>query len=87
MSCFLSNNVPQEIGYLSLDIDGATLTCLKGLPLQDYIFNVITIEHDEYSSGSHMKNEMRKILFSHGYKLDRPDVANDGLIYEDWWIR
>jgi hypothetical protein len=84
--CFYENSVPQVIDYLSLDIDEGTLYCLQKLPLKDYRFNVITIEHDEYSQGPTKKNQMREILLSHGYVLDRPDVANDGSIYEDWWV-
>jgi hypothetical protein len=84
--CFIENNVPTAIDYLSLDIDNATLACLKILPLNEYKFKVITIEHDEYSAGPSNKNSMREILFAHGYILDRPDVKNDGLIFEDWWI-
>lgn len=86
MNCFLSHNVPQEIDYLSLDIDGATLDCLKKLPLQSYVFKVITIEHDDYFRGSEIKNAMREILNSHGYSLDKPDVASNGFVYEDWWL-
>ena len=84
--CFKENNVPATIDYLSLDIDAATLDCLKILPLNEYKFKVITIEHDEYSAGPSNKNSMREILFTHGYTLDIPDVKNDGLIFEDWWI-
>ena len=84
--CFEEKNVPSEIDYLSLDIDQATLGCLKILPLKEYKFKVITLEHDEYSQGSAKKNAMREILFSYGYKLDKPDVKNDGHIYEDWWL-
>lgn len=84
--CFEDNSVPKVIDYLSLDIDDGTLDCLKILPLNDYKFTVITIEHDEYSQGPTKKNAMREILFSYGYRLDRPDVANYGNIYEDWWI-
>ena len=84
--CFDDNNVPKAIDYLSLDIDEATLDCLKILPLKDYSFKVITLEHDEYSQGSAKKNMMREILYSYGYKLDKPDVANEGNIYEDWWL-
>ena len=86
MSNFIQYNVPVEIDYLSLDVDEATLNCLKNLPLNDYKFKVITIEHDEYSQGPTKKLQMREILYSHGYTLDRPDVANEGNIYEDWWL-
>lgn len=84
--CFIEHNVPSVIDYLSLDIDEATLDCLKILPLKDYNFKVITLEHDEYSQGPTKKNMMREILYSYGYKLDRPDVANHGNVYEDWWL-
>ena len=84
--CFHDNNVPKVIDYLSLDIDEGTLDCLKILPLKDYNFRVITLEHDEYSQGPIKKNMMREILYSYGYKLDKPDVANDGNVYEDWWL-
>lgn len=40
------------INYLSLDIDTASNIVLEQLPFQDYIFNVITIEHDLYASNS-----------------------------------
>ena len=85
-SCFQENNTPLEIDYLSLDIDEGSLDSLKILPLDTYRFKCITIEHDEYHRGSDMKNEMRRILYGYGYTLDRPDVANGGNIYEDWWI-
>jgi hypothetical protein len=86
-NCFIENGAPQEIDYLSLDIDGASLDCLKKLPLDFYSFRSITIEHDEYHRGSEMKNSMRSILTSYGYILDRPDVSSNGFVYEDWWIR
>lgn len=84
--CFAENNVPKKIDYLSLDIDGATLDCLRILPLNDYVFRVITIEHDEYSRGRWMKDAQREWLLKYGYKLDRPDVAYYGNVYEDWWL-
>jgi len=85
LSCFTENKVPLQIDYLSLDIDGATLDCLRNLPLHQFRFNSITIEHDEYHRGSDMKNEMRSILSHYGYFLDKPDVSSHNLIYEDWW--
>lgn len=85
LNCFNQNNVPNQIDYLSLDIDGETLNCLKKLPLSQFRFKSITIEHDEYHRGSSMKNEIRDILLGNGYSLDRPDVSSNNLIYEDWW--
>lgn len=85
--CFIENNLPSQIDYLSLDIDAATLNCLKILPLDKYSFNAITIEHDEYIRGSQIKNDMRNILLSYGYRLEVPDVSHSECIYEDWWVR
>ena len=85
LDCFIAHEVPLNVDYLSLDIDEKSLECLKNLPLEKYKFNSITIEHDEYIRGSEIKNDMRKILFSYGYKLSKPDVSHNGCIYEDWW--
>lgn len=85
LDCFITNQVPKNIDYLSLDIDEYSLACLRILPLDKYNFNSITIEHDEYIRGSENKNKMREILFSYGYKLSCPDVAHNDCIYEDWW--
>lgn len=87
LNFFISNDVPNNIDYLSLDIDEYSLSCLEILPLGNYNFNSITIEHDEYIRGSEMKNKMREILFSHGYTLSCPDVSHNDCIYEDWWIK
>jgi hypothetical protein len=87
LDCFIANEVPKNIDYLSLDIDQHSLACLRILPLDTYEFNSITIEHDEYIRGSEIKKSMREILFSHGYKLSCPDVSNNNCVYEDWWTK
>jgi hypothetical protein len=86
LQCFIKYDVPKEIDYLSLDIDAASLDCLKTLPLDKYLFKSITIEHDEYIRGKKIKEEMRDILEQYGYILDRPDVSHNGCVYEDWWV-
>ena len=50
-------------------------------------FRVITFEHNRYALGDGVRNESRDILLNAGYTLAVPDVANDGLEYEDWWTR
>ena len=88
---FSEENVPYIVDYLSLDIDEASLSVLKKLPLDKYRFKVITIEHDYYIYGDFIRNEQRQILKGKNYKLLCSDVANydsnnQPVYFEDWWI-
>jgi hypothetical protein len=92
-SVFEQNNFPKEIEYLSLDVDTLSLTVLDKLPLDEYRFRVITIEHDAYLYGDVYRSKQREILEKNGYLLicsnvfvqqhgwTKPDCA-----FEDWWI-
>lgn len=94
----LLKDFPKRIDYLSLDIDPLeqTLKCLKLLHLSDYRFSVITYEHDFYSQSPQIaypiRQESRKILMDHGYKLVCSDVcvniADTQWVapFEDWWV-
>jgi hypothetical protein len=81
---------PKVIDYLSLDIDDKYDAVLQRIPLKDYIFKVITIEHDSYRLGNALKEKERSILASLGYYLLCPDVSliynGKELVFEDWWI-
>lgn len=77
---------PEIIDYLSLDTDGFYDTVLRKIPLDKYIFKVITIEHDFYRYGNKFRKIERKILTFRGYYLLCKDVSIDGRIFEDWWI-
>lgn len=79
-------NSPKHIDYLSLDIDEAYDVVLRQLPLNEYRFKVITIEHDAYRYGDLYRLAERHILTSLGYELLFPDVCSNGLQMEDWWI-
>ena len=81
------------IDYLSLDVDTASLSVLKNIPLGDFRFKVITIEHDYYLYGDKYREEQRNILVSNGYLLLCSDVyaEQEGYYekqcsFEDWWI-
>lgn len=90
---FQDLNFPKDIDYLSLDVDTASLDVLQVLPLKDYRFKVITIEHDAYIHGHRFKKPQQEILFANNYQLiaenvlveqeghDRPNCA-----FEDWYI-
>jgi hypothetical protein len=85
--------VPKEIDYLSLDIDTESVRILDLLPLDQYKFKIITIEHDAYLYGDVYKIEQNKILSSFGYIKLFEDVfvQQSGFNkincpFEDWWV-
>ena len=83
----------RNIDYLSLDIDdeegkeSKMLIVLRNLLAAGLSFRVITFEHNRYFLGDSVRIPSREILLNAGYTLAVPDVANDGLEYEDWWTR
>lgn len=84
---------PKSIDYLSLDVDALSLDVLKLLPLDEYRFKVITIEHDGYLYGDEYRELQRDILNSHGYLLlcsnvyvEQHGYEGRELPFEDWWI-
>lgn len=91
---FEQQNFPKTIDYLSLDIDELSLDALLILPHDEYIFNVITIEHDFYIYGDKYKEKQREFLLSKGYHLLGSNVKiprgkngrkEENTGFEDWW--
>lgn len=90
---FEEHEFPKSIDYLSLDIDTLSLDILKILPLDEYRFKVITIEHDGYLYGDKYREHQRCILNSHGYLLlcsnvyvEQSGYEGKECPFEDWWI-
>lgn len=85
-SYFANNHFPKQIDYLQIDIDdkpaNANLLGLIALPLAEYRFSVLTIEHGCVTNykNSQLRNAQRMILDSFGYRLVVQGVN------EDWWI-
>lgn len=78
---------PRVIDYLSLDVDSAYDVVLEKIPFDDYIFKVITIEHDFYRFGDLYRERERNILSAAGYYLLCPDVSHPACgSFEDWWV-
>jgi hypothetical protein len=84
---------PKMIDYLSLDVDTFSLDVLKILPLNEYKFRVITIEHDAYLYNDAYRSEQRNILNSHGYMLlcsnvyvEQSGFEGKECPFEDWWV-
>ena len=59
---------PRYIHYMSLDIEGAELEALKGLPFDTYAFGAMTIEHN-YEG--HKRNDIQAFLEPLGYRRVR----------------
>ena len=84
-----SAGFPQDIGYLSVDIDPSfqSLASLLAIPFETRRFAVITFEHDLYRSGGRVRAIQRDFLREHGYTLVVGDVKYMGrYAYEDWWV-
>jgi hypothetical protein len=82
-------NFPKNIDYISLDIDEASLDCLKYFPLDKYRFKFLTFEHDIYAQRPDCiarKNETPVLLDKFGYVKLIDNVMYNGLPYEDWYI-
>lgn len=77
----------QNIDFLQIDCDEASLSILKNIPFDTYKFKIITFEHDAYRLGDEIRAESRKILGEKGYQLLVSNVCfRPGFEYEDWWI-
>lgn len=92
-SVFEEYEFPKSIDYLSLDVDTISLNVLRILPLDEYRFKVITIEHDGYLYGDKYREQQRNILSSHGYMLlcsnvyvEQPGYEGKEYPFEDWWV-
>lgn len=79
-------NLPDEIDYLSIDVDEDSLTVLRNLPMERVRFLIITIEHNAYFEGDRMRVPQRELLSRLGYVCACSDVRFDRNAFEDWWV-
>jgi len=79
-----------HIDYLSIDVDNipSTYHIINDIDFDEYEFSVITFEHDLYSRGPDLKNQMKEIMDKNGYVLCVEDVCNCSHQdpFEDWYI-
>lgn len=90
---FKEYEFPQNIDYLSVDIDTLSYNVLQLIPFDEYTFKVITIEHDGYLYGDQYRKQQRDYFIERGYFLlcSNVYVEQDGYYgkecpFEDWWI-
>jgi hypothetical protein len=93
------NNCPQEIDYLSIDVDEAQRQVFSDFDFEKYKFKVLTLEHNVFKAfGQGLRFEdrtrilkeyalYRKVLESYGYHRlwSNVHLKEYGAI-EDWWV-
>jgi FkbM family methyltransferase len=65
---------PPFIHFMSLDIEGAELEALQGLPFDEYTFGALAIEHN-YEGRK--RNDIQALLEAHGYTRVRTWFQDD----------
>jgi FkbM family methyltransferase len=81
------NKTPSIIDYMSLDIEGHEYDALLGFPWTTHTIILLTVEHNAYSVGDVNKNKLYNLLSTQGYTRVKEDVEDQGLKYEDWYIK
>jgi hypothetical protein len=78
----------ETIDFMQLDIDPHinTFNVLRLIDFNKRRFCVLTYEHDFYKGGRAVRDESRRILLGHGYKLVVADVMTKGSSFEDWYV-
>lgn len=71
-------HAPAFIHFLSLDIEGAELDALKGLPLDRYTFGAMAIEHNDEEP---KRSDILKFLEGHGYRRVHSYQQDDFFIH------
>jgi FkbM family methyltransferase len=87
------NDVPEEIDYLSIDIEGHEHTVFSVFDFSKWKIKLMTVEHNLYCSGDNNKNKLYTLLTKSGFTrvvedakcLDiNPSYFNQP--YEDWYV-
>ena len=89
LECFNEYKVPSVIDYLQVDIEPAfqSLAALKLLPFDQFVFKIITFEHDLYATpeNADVQDQAFEFLQSYGYRRVAKNVKSNGFPYEDWY--
>ena len=88
------NGCPKVVDYISMDVDGASIQCLKNFLEAGFSFRCMTFEHTwdlHNPETENCVNESRQLLESFGYEILFKDVVlahseHIGKPFEDWWI-
>jgi hypothetical protein len=95
-----SAQAPSSIAYLQINLEacaekGATTMALLDLLIEqrifeDWTFNAITFEHDNYLCGSDVRERSREKFAGLGYVMVAQDVleytGEGAFVHEDWYV-
>ena len=82
-------NAPKIIDYLSLDVEGHEYEVLKNFPFNEYIFNCITVDHNEPREGPGLRKKIRALLEANSYVFIKGNDSVKGLTngpIEDFYV-
>lgn len=89
----IENNCPNNIDYLSIDIEGYEYIVLKDFDFDRWNIGMMTIEHNLYCDGDGRKNKIYNLLTKNGFERvveDAPCLDKNPLYfnkpYEDWYV-
>lgn len=83
------NDAPNNIDYISLDVEGGEYNVLLGFPFSEYEVILWTIEHNLHAKTTNriLKANIQNIMNKNGYKIVRENVGTSPLYpMEDWFI-
>ena len=63
---FKENNIPKNIGYLSMDIEGSEYNALKNFPFEEY--NILLISFEDHAESNFHLN-LKPLLENNNYKF------------------
>jgi hypothetical protein len=76
-----------QIDFLRINAEEASLPVLKNIPFNRHSFGVIQFQHNACWWGNEIRDESRNILKDLGYILVVSNMAMDyAQYYEDWWV-
>ena len=87
LNAMLENcGAPDDIDYLSIDVEGHELHVLRGIDFDRWHVKLITIEHNLYLTGPEHKMNILRYLREHGFERVVENVEAPGYgPYEDWY--
>lgn len=85
---FQDIELPKNIDYLSIDIEGEEFNALSKFPFNTHRVKVITVEHNLYATNAIQKDKIYKLLTSKGFirVKDNVCVVKNTYPFEDWYV-
>jgi len=77
---------PNEIDYISLDIEGSEYEALLTFPFEKYKVGAWTVEHNSHEDGGVMRDKIRQLMKVNGYTLYEGNLKPEAAIFEDWYV-